>query len=90
MVPLAEAAAITKAIKAPKAMIGLVLVYEAWVNKGKPFALSNVKLAGYGLSRYEKYRALEEMKTAGLITVEQKQGCAPIVTWIGLAKDQHR
>jgi hypothetical protein len=83
MVPLAEAAAITKAVKAPKAMVAVVVLYEAWANKGRPFALSDIKLGGYGISRYAKQRALEEMEAAGLITVEQKPGCAPVVTWTG-------
>ena len=83
MIPLAEAAAITKAVKAPKAMVAVVVLYEVWANKGRPFALSNIKLGGYGISRYAKQRALEEMEAAGLITVEWKQGCAPVVTWAG-------
>jgi hypothetical protein len=90
MVPLIQAAAVTKVTKTPKAMVGLMVLYEAWANKGRPFALSNIKLAGYGISRYAKQRALEEMEAAGLITVERKQGCAPTVTWTGPAKTFNR
>ena len=52
----------------------------------EPFALSNIKLAGYGVSRYAKERAIEELEAAGLITVDQKPGCAPKVRWVGPAK----
>jgi hypothetical protein len=83
MVPLAQAAAITRALDQPKAMVGLVVLYENWANKGKPFTLSNHKLAGYGVGRYSKRHALRKMVAAGLITVEQKRGCAPRVRWVG-------
>jgi hypothetical protein len=90
MVPLDQAAAITKALKEPKAMVGLIVLYEHWANKGEPFALSNIKLAGYGVSRYAKERALEEMGAAGLITIDQKPGRAPKVRWVGPAKSFDR
>jgi hypothetical protein len=80
MVPLTQAGAFTKAVKAPKAMVALIVLYEAWANNSRPFTLSNIKLAEYGIDRRSKQHALAEMKAAGLITIEQKQGCAPIVT----------
>jgi hypothetical protein len=90
MVPLDQAAAVTKALKQPKAMVGLMMLYERWANDGKPFALSNIKLAGYGVSPYAKQRAIEELEAAGLITVDQKPGCAPTVTWVGPLKTFNR
>jgi hypothetical protein len=86
-VPLAEAIAITKAVRAPKAMVALMVLYEAWVNKGKPFPLSNIKFAGCGVTHDTKRRALADMVAAALIAVEQKGKSSPIVTWIGARLD---
>jgi hypothetical protein len=82
-VPLVQAAAITKAVRTPKAMVGLVLLYEAWADKGKTFTLSNKKLAAYGVTHDTKRRALMEMEAAGLITVERSKQRSPIITWVG-------
>ena len=79
--PLPLAAAIATATKTPKAMVWILLLYEAWKAKGKPFTLSNVKLARYGLSRERKRQVLAEMVAAGLITVHQQGKQSTIVTW---------
>jgi hypothetical protein len=81
-VPLSLAAALAKATKTPKAMLWMLLLYEAWRAKGKPFTLSNVKLARYGVNRERKRQALAEMKAAGLIMVEQKGKQSPIITFL--------
>src|SRR3974390_2882383 len=81
-VPLSVAAALAKATKTPKAMVWMLLLYEAWRAKGKPFTLSNVKLARYGVNRERKHQALAEMKAAGLIMVEQKGKQSPIITFL--------
>jgi hypothetical protein len=81
-VPLAVAAAITKATKTPRAMVALMVLYEAWANKGKPFILSNKKLAGYGVTPDTKNRALADLDRAGLITIRRKGKGAATVTWI--------
>jgi hypothetical protein len=82
-VPLAQAAAIAKATKTTKAMVWLAVLYEVWANKGRPFVLSNQKLAGYGVSRYKKCRVLADMVRAELITLQQNGKGAPVVTWVG-------
>jgi hypothetical protein len=64
-------------------MVGLLVLYEAWRNNGKPFGLSNKKLAGFGVSHDTKRRAILEMEQAGLIAVQRNGKRAPIVTWIG-------
>src|SRR5262249_21870156 len=81
--PLALAAAIAKATKTPRAMVWILLLYEAWKAKGKPFTLSNVKLARYGVNRETKRQVFAEMKAAGLITVHQQGKQSTIVTWKG-------
>ena len=81
-VPLTQAAMMAKATKTTKAMVWLVVLYEWWANKGKPFTLSNKKLAGYGVTHDTKRRALRELEAAGFITVKQDGKCAPVVTWV--------
>jgi hypothetical protein len=81
-VPLALAAAMTKATNTPKAMVAFMVLYEAWANKGKPFPLSNMKLAGFGVQPLTRRRALRDLEAAGLITVEWKPGRAPVVTLV--------
>jgi hypothetical protein len=85
-VPLMRAASMAKATKTTKAMVWLVVLYEWWANKGRPFTLSNKKLAGYGVTHDTKRRALRELEAAGLITVEQNGKRAPVVT---LAEHTH-
>jgi hypothetical protein len=79
-VPLAKAAIMAKATKTTKAMVWVVVLYEWWANKGKPFTLSNKRLAGYGVTHDTKRRALRELEDAGLIAVEQNGKRAPVVT----------
>jgi hypothetical protein len=80
MMPLDKAASMFRAMNQPKAMVATVLHYQAWRAKGKPFTLSNKLLAKYGVHRQTKYRALAELETAGLIRVERRGSCAPVVT----------
>jgi hypothetical protein len=54
-----------------------VLLYEHWRTGGKPIALSNVATREEGLSRYSKWRALKELASLGLITIEMKAGRSP-------------
>ena len=79
-VPLRVMAAITKATRTPKAMVGILLLHEAWKAKGASFTLSNVKLARYGISREVKRRALAEFEASGLILVKRRNSQTPVVT----------
>jgi len=81
--PLPLGAAICRATKTPKAMVWILLLYEGWKAKGKPFTLSNVKLARYGVNRERKCQVLAEMEAAGLITIHQQGKQSTIVTWNG-------
>ena len=82
-VPLSLAAALMKVTRSPGGMVALMIYYEVWANNGWPFPLSNIKLAGYRMHPRTKRRALSEMQEAGLITVDYRPGCAPLVTWTG-------
>jgi len=81
-VPLAWAAAATKATKTPQAMVGILLHHMAWKTKRATFPLPNVALARYGVSRIMKRRALGALEASDLITVRRRHGMSPVVTLI--------
>jgi hypothetical protein len=82
MVPLERVAAAFKVLRQPLAMVWLVLLYEAWRAKGKPFTLSNVRLRQYGISRHSKYRALAAGEAAGIIQVNRAGKQAAEITML--------
>jgi hypothetical protein len=60
----------------------LVAIYLAplqWKHYGKPFKLPNGMLKYDGISRYTKWRALNELERLGLITVERRRRRSPII-----------
>ncbi len=60
--------------------VGLAICYAAGRFRSQRISLSNVEACRFGLNRNAKYRALEWLETAELISVERKQGRAPVVT----------
>jgi hypothetical protein len=60
--------------------LGVVLWFRAGLLGSMTFRLSNGDLAAMGVARDAKYQGLERLKSAGLIAVEQRRGCAPTVT----------
>jgi hypothetical protein len=61
-----------------------VRVIVEWYKSGKrPFKLSNVDVARFGVTIKGKRRALVELEALGLITVERSSGRAPLVAVIG-------
>jgi hypothetical protein len=59
---------------------GLALWFTAGKAKCAKVPLSNVSGCRFGLDRNSKYRALEWLEGAGLITVERRVGKTPLVT----------
>ena len=59
---------------------GIALWCAARMARSTTVSLSNVSGLHFGLDRNAKYRALQWLEGAGLITVERKLGRAPIVT----------
>jgi hypothetical protein len=59
--------------------LALLLVYEHWRNGGQPIRLSNAMLAGDGVTRKSKWRALRELEQLGLIKVESHPRKSPMV-----------
>lgn len=60
--------------------VGLTLWYLSGLQKSKTVKLATKPLAAMGVSRDAKYEALERLRLAGLIAVEQQPGSAPTVT----------
>jgi len=50
-----------------------------WKHHGEPFKLANGMLDYDGVSRYSKWRALNELERRGLISVERRQRKSPII-----------
>ena len=59
---------------------GLALWWSARTARSMSVALNNLSSREFGVDRNQKYRALQWLEAAGLITVERKLGRAPIVT----------
>ena len=64
--------------------VGLALWYLLGVTKSKSatVSLSSVRLAGFGVDRSAKRRALAALAGAGLITIDQVPGRNPVITVI--------
>jgi hypothetical protein len=56
-----------------------VLLYLHWKGKGGPIKLPNGMLEMDGVSRYSKWRALNDLERRGLITVERRARRSPFV-----------
>jgi hypothetical protein len=60
--------------------VGIALWYTAGLSRSHKVALSNVLGRQFGLSRNSKYRGLDWLEEAGLISIEQKLGREPVVS----------
>jgi hypothetical protein len=79
--PLAAMAAELKIIGTPRAVVLLILRYEAWKANGKPFTLPNKRVAQYGVGRGVKPRVLAKLEAAGVIRVKREGRKAPTIQW---------
>ena len=79
-VPLWWAEAAAKATKDPRALVWIHLLYIAWKRRSMTVSLANGRLEKIGVSREIKRRALRDLETAGLITVERRTGKSACVT----------
>jgi hypothetical protein len=82
--PLQWSSVATKAVGSPQSFVLIWLMHLAWKNKSTTFPLANTALAGYGVSRGMKYRALAKLVDAALIKVERRPGQAIIVTLLNV------
>jgi hypothetical protein len=78
--PLDKAARAARATRSQKVFVWMWLEYRAWKTKCRTVTASNDALAGYGISRECKRRALADLEAAGMVTVERGHGKSPEVT----------
>ncbi len=64
--------------------VALALRYRAGIERAETITLSPGLLAGMGVDRFAKARALGALEVAGLIAVERRPGRSPTVTIIDL------
>jgi hypothetical protein len=62
--------------------VGLALWFLVGVTKSATVPLTSVQLAGFGVDRSTKRRALIALAGAGLITMDQVSGRNPVITVI--------
>ena len=60
--------------------VSLFLLYETWRTKTRVVKLTNAALAQLGVGRQGKSRALQQLRGAGLVAVEERRGRSPLVT----------
>jgi hypothetical protein len=60
--------------------VALHVLYRDWETHGEAFTLSNGALAMEGVSRRQKWRALEELEGLGLISIERRRRKTPRIT----------
>jgi hypothetical protein len=60
--------------------LALLLIYEYWRTGSRPIRLSNAMLAGDGITRKSKWRALRELEQLELVKVERRPRKSPVVT----------
>ena len=59
--------------------LALVLLWRSWKAHGRPFPLANGLLKIEGVSRRTKWRALVELESRGLISIERRHQKSPLV-----------
>jgi len=62
--------------------VALHVLYQHWERGGETFTLSNGALAMEGVSRGQKWRALEELEGLDLINIERRKRKTPRITVI--------
>ena len=67
--------------------LALMMWCAASLAKSRRIPISNVAALVFGIDRSAKYRALNWLEEAGLILVERRIGCVPIVTLLDVGGD---
>ena len=63
----------------PAIIVGLFIQYWSVLKKTGKISVSSSKLKEKRISRHQKARALEELESKGLISVERPRGKNPVV-----------
>jgi hypothetical protein len=81
-VPLWWIEAATKAIRSPRTLVLMELLYASWKGRSPTFSLPNVRLQKLGVSRETKREVLRDLERAGLVRVKRSFQKTPVVTLI--------
>jgi hypothetical protein len=83
-VPLCWAERVTniRGASAKTLFVGIWLLHLSWKARSLTFSVPNGQLGARGVSRKAKYRALQQLEAAGLITVERRNRKPPLVTLV--------
>lgn len=84
MVPLWWIEQAARATNNPQAFILIWLLHLSWKARSTTFAVPNAGMIKRGGSRWTKYRVLDDLAAAGLITVERRPGRSLVVTLVCL------
>jgi hypothetical protein len=82
LVPWTWAERLAQSRSANTYRVALTLLFLHWKATGGPIKLANGMLATDGVSRWSKWRALEELEQFGLVTINRRQRKSPIITLI--------
>ncbi len=69
--------------------IAMALWYLSGLKKSATVSLTHKTLDEFGVTRKTASRLLEGMQSHGLITIMRKPGCAPVITILAIADDNH-
>jgi hypothetical protein len=61
-------------------MVGYLILYHAWKTGSQSVRVTTVALRPLKVSRWAKWRALQELERLGLIRVQRAGGRAPLAT----------
>jgi hypothetical protein len=62
--------------------VALHVLYQNYKAGGKAFTLSNVAMAEEGVTPRQKWRALQELETLGLISIKRRKRRTPLIAVI--------
>ena len=80
-VPLWWIQSATEATRTPKALVAIELLLASWRERSTTFPLPSGRLKRHGLSRATIWRALQELRQAGLLTIELRGPKAPLISF---------
>ena len=84
MVPLWWIEQAARATENPRAFVLIWLLHLSWRARSLTFPVPNAGIIMRGGNRWAKYRVLNDLEAAGLITVQRRHGKTPIVTLVCL------
>ncbi len=75
--------------KAPISVALALVALAHRLDQEDELMLTPANLARYGLSRSSAYRGLAALESAGLVTVDRRNGCSPLVTIVVVKHQKH-